>query len=99
MVAGAPHFHEVAARGVEAIDGRVFVAHNAAFDWRFLSHEMQQATGTSPSGAAALHRAPGAQAPPRAAVARSWTRWRYYFGVEIENRHRALDDAVATARC
>jgi DNA polymerase-3 subunit epsilon len=97
MVAGAPHFHEVAARVSRTIDGRVFVAHNAAFDWRFLSHEMQQATGTSPVGrqlcTVRLARKLLPELPSRKLDALA-----YYFGVEIENRHRALDDAVATAK-
>ena len=97
MVAGAPHFHEVAARVSETIDGRVFVAHNAGFDWRFLSHEMQQATGMSPVGrqlcTVRLARKVLPELPSRKLDALA-----YYFGVEIENRHRALDDAVATAK-
>jgi DNA polymerase-3 subunit epsilon len=97
MVAGAPHFHEVAERVAEAIAGRVFVAHNAAFDWRFLSQEMLQATGTAPAGrqlcTVRLARKLLPELPSRGLDALSM-----YFGVEIENRHRALDDAVATAR-
>jgi DNA polymerase-3 subunit epsilon len=97
MVAEAPHFHEVAERVSEAIGGKVFVAHNAAFDWRFLSWEMQQATGTSPVGrqlcTVRLARKLLPELPSRKLDALAW-----YFGVEIEHRHRALDDAVATAR-
>jgi DNA polymerase III epsilon subunit family exonuclease len=97
MVAAAPHFHEVAGRVSEVIDGRVFVAHNAAFDWRFLSHEMRQATGMSPVGrqlcTVRLARKLLPELPSRKLDALA-----YYFGVEIENRHRALDDAVATAK-
>lgn len=97
MVAGAPHFHEVAARVSETIDGRVFVAHNAAFDWRFLSQEMLQATGLAPRGrqlcTVRLARKLLPELPSRKLDALAM-----YFGVEIENRHRALDDAVATAK-
>jgi len=97
MVAGAPHFHEVAARVSEAIDGRVFVAHNAAFDWRFLTHEMQQATGTSPVGRQLCTVRLARKLLPEL-PSRKLDQLAMYFGVEIENRHRALDDAVATAR-
>lgn len=38
-LAGAPHFDQVCAHLVAMLDGRVFVAHNASFDWRFLSAE------------------------------------------------------------
>jgi DNA polymerase III epsilon subunit family exonuclease len=97
MVAEAPHFHQVAERVSRTISGAVFVAHNAAFDWRFLSHEMRVATGTSPVGrqlcTVRLARKLLPELPSRKLDQLAW-----YFGVEIENRHRALDDAVATAR-
>lgn len=97
MVAEAPHFHQVAERVSGVIDGRVFVAHNAAFDWRFLSHEMVQATGLAPRGrqlcTVRLARRLLPELPSRKLDALAM-----YFGVEIENRHRALDDAVATAK-
>jgi DNA polymerase-3 subunit epsilon len=97
MVAVAPHFHQVAARVAETVAGSVFVAHNAAFDWRFLSHEMQAANGTTLAGrqlcTVRLARKLLPELPSRKLDALS-----DYFGVEIENRHRALDDAVATAK-
>lgn len=97
MVAGAPHFHEVAERVSETIRGRVFVAHNAAFDWRFLCHEMQQATGTLPVGRQLCTVRLARKLLPEL-PSRKLDQLAMYFGVEIENRHRALDDAVATAR-
>jgi DNA polymerase-3 subunit epsilon len=97
MVAGAPRFHEVAERVSGAIEGRVFVAHNAAFDWRFMCHEMERATGFSPNGrqlcTVRLARKLLPELPSRGLDALA-----LYFGVEIVSRHRALDDAVATAR-
>lgn len=97
MVASAPHFHEVAGQVARTIDGRVFVAHNAAFDWRFLAHEMQVANGTSPAGrqlcTVRLARKLLPELPSRGLDSLA-----HYFGVEIESRHRALDDAVATAK-
>ena len=96
MVRGAPPFGAVAAAVSEAIEGRVFVAHNAAFDWRFLGHEMEMATGLRPRGrqlcTVRLARKLLPELPSRGLDALS-----VYFGVDIENRHRALDDAVATA--
>ncbi|HEX6747955.1 MAG TPA: 3'-5' exonuclease [Longimicrobium sp.] len=97
MVVEAPYFHEVAPQVAETIGGRVFVAHNAAFDWRFLTHEMQSANGTTPAGrqlcTVRLARKLLPELPSRGLDALA-----LYFGVEIESRHRALDDAVATAR-
>ena len=97
MVVDAPYFHQVAPRVAETIGGRVFVAHNAAFDWRFLTHEMQSANGTTPAGrqlcTVRLARKLLPELPSRGLDSLA-----LYFGVEIESRHRALDDAVATAR-
>ncbi|HYH78230.1 MAG TPA: 3'-5' exonuclease [Longimicrobium sp.] len=97
MVAGAPRFGEVASRVSDAIAGRVFVAHNAAFDWRFMCHEMQMATGMQPRGrqlcTVRLARKLLPELPSRGLDSLA-----LYFGVRIESRHRALDDAVATAK-
>ena len=97
MVKDAPRFPEVARKVSEAIEGCVFVAHNAAFDWRFMCHEMQMATGLTPRGrqlcTVRLARKLLPELPSRSLDGLS-----LYFGVGIENRHRALDDAVATAR-
>jgi DNA polymerase-3 subunit epsilon len=97
MVAGAPRFGEVASRVSDAIAGRVFVAHNAAFDWRFMCHEMQMATGMQPRGrqlcTVRLARKLLPELPSRGLDSLA-----LYFGLRIESRHRALDDAVATAK-
>jgi DNA polymerase-3 subunit epsilon len=96
MVRGAPRFHEVAPRVSEVLGGCVFVAHNAAFDWRFVSAEMQRSTGRTLSGrqlcTVRLARKLLPQLPSRGLDALA-----QYYGLEIEARHRALDDAVATA--
>ena len=43
MVAAAPSFRELAAQLYERLAGRVFVAHNARFDYGFLRHEFERA--------------------------------------------------------
>jgi DNA polymerase III subunit epsilon len=43
MVAGAPRFAGLAEALFERLDGRVFVAHNARFDYGFLRHELERA--------------------------------------------------------
>ena len=97
MVAGQPRFGEVAARVSEALDGCVFVAHNASFDWRFICHELSLCTGMTLSGrqlcTVRLARKHLPQLPSR-----SQDGLALFFGLDIESRHRALDDAVATAR-
>lgn len=96
MVAGAPRFREVAGRLAEFLEGRVFVAHNASFDWRFVCAEMQRATGMLPAGrqlcTVRLARKLLPQLPSR-----SLDGLAEFYGLEIEARHRALDDAAATA--
>jgi DNA polymerase III epsilon subunit family exonuclease len=96
MVMDQPRFAEVARDVSTALEGCVFVAHNAAFDWRFVSHELRMATGMTLSGrqlcTVRLSRRLLPQLPSRSLDGlASW------FGLEIERRHRALDDAVVTA--
>ena len=43
MLVGAPTFPAVAGKVAELVDGRVLVAHNAAFDWGFLHAESTRA--------------------------------------------------------
>ncbi|HZN85164.1 MAG TPA: exonuclease domain-containing protein, partial [Burkholderiales bacterium] len=43
MVAAAPSFRELAGALFERLAGRVFVAHNARFDYGFLRHEFERA--------------------------------------------------------
>ncbi|HEX6037584.1 3'-5' exonuclease [Longimicrobium sp.] len=97
MVADQPRFAQVARDVSSALEGCVFVAHNAAFDWRFVSHELSLATGMTLSGrqlcTVRLSRRLLPQLPSR-----SLDGLAHWFGLEVEHRHRALDDAVATAK-
>jgi DNA polymerase III subunit epsilon len=43
MVAGAPAFEDLATGLYERLEGRVFVAHNARFDYGFLRHAFERA--------------------------------------------------------
>lgn len=43
MVADAPRFGEIAAGVLARLEGRLFVAHNARFDYGFLRHEFKRA--------------------------------------------------------
>jgi DNA polymerase-3 subunit epsilon len=79
MVRDQPTFREISPRVVEFLRGQVFVAHNAAFDWRFMGAEVGRAGGI-------LRR-------------RSLDQVAMHYGIRIEGRHRAMGDAMATARC
>jgi DNA polymerase-3 subunit epsilon len=97
MVAGAPRFGDIVPSLLPFLNERVFVAHNAGFDWSFVSAEMQRATCLLSAErqlcTVRLARKLLPQLPSR-----SLGNLADYFGLEITSRHRALDDAVATAR-
>lgn len=98
MVAHAPTFDRIAPEVMRVLQGHVFVAHNANFDWRFITSELSRASGHRLRGrrlcTVKLARKVVPQLPRR-----SLDHLARYYGVEITNRHRAGGDAVATARC
>lgn len=96
MVRRAPRFSQVAERFGRFMTGRVFVAHNASFDWRFVSSEMARATGNRLAGERLCTVRMTAALLPHLRR-RSLDAVAHYFGVEIAARHRAAGDAVATA--
>lgn len=97
MVRGAPAFRDLVPEVRERLDGRVFVAHSAGYDWGFIRAELRSLGAVVPRGpklcTVQLTRRllPGLDRRGLDAVAG-------YFGIEIEDRHRARGDAVATAR-
>jgi len=98
MVKNAPTFDRIAPDVLRVLEGNVFVAHNATFDWRFVTAEVSRSTGRQLQGrrlcTVKIARKVLPQLPRRSLdyVAR-------YYGVEIPNRHRAAGDALATAKC
>jgi len=96
MVEGSPRFRDIAGRVREALEDRVFVAHNVAFDWRFVAEELRMADSVMPEGPRlctvkfARRLLPGLRRRGLDALSR-------YYDVSIANRHRAGDDARATA--
>ena len=96
MVATAPRFREIAESFADFLQGGIFVAHNAAFDWRFLSAELERSIGAVPVGrqlcTVRLARKLLPQLPSR-----SLDSLACFFDLRIAARHRALDDARATA--
>jgi DNA polymerase-3 subunit epsilon len=97
MVRDAPTFRDIVADVAAVLRGNVFVAHNAGFDWRFVSSEIERATGDRLEGrrlcTVRMARRFLPQLPRRSLddVAR-------HYGIEIQGRHRAAGDALATAR-
>ena len=57
MVRHAPRFSELAERLLAALAGRVFVAHNARFDWNFVERRAAAHPGPHARWNPALHRA------------------------------------------
>ncbi|HEX6251429.1 MAG TPA: 3'-5' exonuclease [Gemmatimonadaceae bacterium] len=98
MVQDAPTFREVAPQVVEAISGHVFTAHNATFDWRFISAELSRAEGVELAGRKLCTVKLARKLLPQL-ERRSLDYLALHYGVEIHNRHRAGGDALATARC
>ncbi|MCZ6918269.1 MAG: 3'-5' exonuclease [Gemmatimonadetes bacterium] len=95
-VADRSPFRDLAGEVVAALAGRVFVAHNMRFDWAFVSAEVGRALDVTLDGprlcTVLLSRRliAGLKSRGLDSVAR-------YFGIEIEHRHRAGGDAMATA--
>lgn len=97
MVQEAPWFDHVAEDILARLEGRVFVAHNVAFDWGFVAGELTRALGEAPQ----LVRMCTVRMVRRFVPAlrhRNLDVVSRYFGVDIHARHRAHGDALATAR-
>ena len=100
MVADAPTFGEVAGELAAHLAGRVFVAHNAQFDWGFLQAEFSR---LAPGGAESLVESRLCTVRMARRILRHLPRRNLdavcaYYGIGNEGRHRALGDAVATAQ-
>lgn len=96
MVSEAPHFEDVAVEIYEHLKERVFVAHNAHFDYSFLKKELEEAGinwSTKKLCTVKLSRKilPGLDSYSLGRLAES-------LGITIEDRHRAGGDANATAQ-
>ncbi|GLC27429.1 3'-5' exonuclease [Roseisolibacter agri] len=112
MVRDKPRFREVAPDVVGALQGHVFVAHNVAFDWRFVSHEVERASGVALEGRRLCtvrlarkllphlrSRSLGYVADWYGADAFAKTYFEARHGRARPWRHSAAGDAVATAHC
>jgi len=96
MVREAPRFEAVADQVLAALAGRVFVAHNARFDWGFLTAEIRRARDLGLSGPRLCTVRLARRLLPQL-ESRSLDSLSLYFGLENNARHRAAGDALATA--
>lgn len=95
LVANSPRFFEIAKKVVEMTEDKILVAHNSGFDYPFLKQEFaqlgfkfeRQTICTVESSRKII---PGEASYSLGKLSRS-------LGIEIEDRHRALGDAAATA--
>ncbi|MEO7043260.1 MAG: 3'-5' exonuclease [Gemmatimonadaceae bacterium] len=107
MVAGAPRFEEIVPDLVMALAGNIFVAHNAQFDWNFVSSELERAVGKTPTAlrlcTVRLARALLPQLPRK-----TLDHVAHHYGVldvpsryplKRSTRHSAAGDAIITAHC
>jgi DNA polymerase-3 subunit epsilon len=96
MVQAAPKFEDVARVVRRALVGRVFVAHNVRFDWRFVASEMERARAEIPTGdhlctvRFAKRALPGLRRFGLDSLID-------YYGLDCRARHRAWGDALVTA--
>jgi len=94
MVENAPKFYEIAKEIVELTDKRIFVAHNASFDYKFIKSEFKSlGFEFNRENLCTLRMSrklmPGHRSYGLGNICRD-------LGIVIENRHRATGDALAT---
>lgn len=94
MVADAPRFYEVAKKVVEMTDNTIFVAHNVRFDYSFIKEEFATLGYTFTRRqlcTVVLSRKafPGLKSYSLGNLIK-------HFDIKVQNRHRAMDDVLAT---
>jgi DNA polymerase III subunit epsilon len=96
MVRHAPRFADVAEQLLGALAGRVFVAHNARFDWNFVSAELRRTRALTLDGSrlCTVRLARRLVKGVRSCGLDNLCR---FFGFNNRARHRAAGDALVTA--
>ncbi|MEO6130345.1 MAG: exonuclease domain-containing protein [Saprospiraceae bacterium] len=95
MVADAPLFCEVAKEIVLRTQGAIFVAHNARFDYGFLREEFSRLGYAYTRKQLCTVRLSRKLLPQL--KSHSLDSLIRHYSIKVESRHRALDDAIATA--
>ena len=100
MVRDKAPFRDVCADVLRSLDGHVFVAHNASFDWRFVSAEVARSTGRELTGRRLCTvRLSRRLLPQLRSRSLDWVARHYGVEIPLGMRHRAAGDALATAHC
>ena len=94
MVSDAPKFFEIAKDVIEILEGCIFVAHNVRFDYSFIQEEFRQLGFTFTKRQLCTvvmtrQAFPGIKSYSLGNLIK-------YFNIDVLDRHRALDDALAT---
>jgi DNA polymerase-3 subunit epsilon len=97
MVAQAPKFNEVKGRIQSFLGDAVFVAHNAAFDYGFVNSSFQR-EGLKPIPNELLCTVRVARRLLPTTKSKSLESLIKFYDIKVKERHRALDDAKATAQ-
>jgi len=96
MVADAPVFPVIARKIVELTAGKIFVAHNVNFDYQFIREEFIRLGYTFDRKKLCTVKLSRKLLPGHASY--SLGNICHDLGIEIEGRHRAMGDALATTR-
>ena len=100
MVRDKSPFRDVCEEVLRVLDGSVFVAHNASFDWRFVRSEVSRASGREITGRRLCTvRLARRLLPQLRSRSLDWVARHYGVEIEPHMRHRAAGDALATAHC
>ena len=96
MVEGEKPFREKAAEIYQHLKGRIFVAHNVNFDYSFLKHHLAESGFVLNEKKLCTVRLARQVIPGM--VSYSLGKLSHALGIEIQGRHRAAGDALATVK-
>jgi DNA polymerase-3 subunit epsilon len=96
MVSDAPKFYEIAKRIVELTENKIFVAHNANFDYRFICEEFMQLGYKFRRELLCTVKMSRKILPGKASY--NLDSLCSCLNIKIKNRHRAAGDAIATVK-
>ncbi len=94
MVADAPKFFEIAKQIVKMTEGAIFVAHNVRFDYGFIRKEFERLGYTYSRRQLCTVRLSRSAFPGLSSY--SLGNLIRHFGIQVNDRHRALEDTLAT---